>query len=124
PGGMPGLGKVFARRNGIASSLLVIQSLGGDMKKNLAALAAPLLFSLGIAASPVLADNDGDQLVIRRDVDRFATLPDGVRFPEGIAAHPYNGYIYVATFDAQSATNPSPRPNKLIRYDRNGRLIA
>lgn len=94
------------------------------MKKNVAALAAPLLFSLGIAAGPVFADNDGDQVVIRRDVDRFATLPDGVRFPEGIAANPYNGDIYVATFDAQSATNPSPRPNKLIRYNRNGRLIA
>jgi sugar lactone lactonase YvrE len=94
------------------------------MKKHLALFAVPLFISIGMAAGPVFADNDGDQLVIRRDVDRFATLPDGVRFPEGIAANPYNGDIYVSTFDAASATNPTPRPNKLLRYDRHGRLIG
>ena len=72
------------------------------MKKNVAALAAPLLFSLGMAASPVLAD-DGNRpfrVFTDRDVDTFAVLQKGVRFPEGIAANPANGDIYVATFDA------------------------
>jgi len=47
----------------------------------------------------------------------FAALPDGVRYPEGITADPATGAIYAATFD-QGA------PNKLLRYDRNGRLQA
>ena len=95
------------------------------MKKNLAALAVPLLFSIGMAASPVIAeDQDGgplvDRVFIDRDVDTFAVLPDGVRHPEGIAANPENGDIYTATFDAPPGNNP----NKLLRFDRRGRLIA
>src|SRR5262249_39332285 len=62
-------------------------------------------------------------LVIRRDVQTFTVLPDGVRFPEGITANPANGDIYVSTFDAPSAANPNPN-NKLLRFDRNGHLIA
>jgi DNA-binding beta-propeller fold protein YncE len=121
---MPGFGKVFARRNGIASSLLVIQSLGGDMKKNLAALAVPLLFSLSIAAGPVLADDHGKGLFIDHDVDTFAVLPQGVRLPEGIAANPANGDIYTATFDSPDpVNNPNPN-NRLLRFDRHGRLVA
>jgi sugar lactone lactonase YvrE len=94
------------------------------MKKNLAVLAVPLLFST-IAAGPVLADDHGngpltDGVAIDRDVDTFAVLPDGVRFPEGITANPFNGDIYTATFDAP----PGNHPNKLLRYDRHGRLIA
>ena len=49
---------------------------------------------------------------------KFATLPDGVRFPEGITANPATGEIFVATFDF------GPNPNKLLRYDRHGRLLA
>jgi DNA-binding beta-propeller fold protein YncE len=61
-----------------------------------------------------LADDQG-----RRDaVQRFATLPDGVRFPEGITANPATREIYVGTFDF------GPNPNKLLRFDHNGRLIA
>src|SRR5215471_12822589 len=85
-------------------------TLGGDMKKNLAVLAV-LLFSL--SAGPVLADK-GKGLFIDRDVDTFAVLPNGVRFPEGIAANPANGDIYAATFDAPPGNNP----NKLLRWDR------
>lgn len=52
-------------------------------------------------------------------VANFATLPDGVRYPEGITANPNNGDVYVATFD-YFGTNP----NMLLRYDRHGKLIA
>jgi DNA-binding beta-propeller fold protein YncE len=86
------------------------------MKKNVAALA--LLFSLGMAAGPVLADDDhdgGKGLFIDRDVDTFAVLPAGVSHPEGITANPANGDIYVSTFVA---------PFKLLRYNRHGKLLA
>ena len=49
---------------------------------------------------------------------KFATLPDGVRFPEGITANPATGEIYVGTFDF------GPNANKLLRYDRHGRLVG
>ncbi len=87
------------------------------MKKNLAALAVPLFFSIGMAAGPVLADGNGNRLFIDRDVDTFAVLPDRVRFPEGITANPANGDIYVATFDGGNQ-------NKLLRYNRHGTLVA
>jgi sugar lactone lactonase YvrE len=84
------------------------------MKKKLAVLA--MLFSLGAAAAPVLADDGhGKGLFIDRDVDTFAVLPQGVTNPEGITANPANGDIYVSTFVA---------PFKLLRYDRHGRLLA
>jgi len=88
------------------------------MKKNLAALAAPLLFSIGMTAGPVLADDDhghGKGLFIDRDVDTFAVLPEGVTNPEGITANPANGDIYVSTFTV---------PSKLLRYNRHGKLLA
>jgi sugar lactone lactonase YvrE len=48
----------------------------------------------------------------------FATLPAGVRFPEGITANPANGDVYVATFDF------GPNVNKLLRYSRHGQLLG
>src|SRR5258708_20341667 len=87
------------------------------MKKNLAALAIPLFFSIGMTAGPALAGGNSNRLFIDRDVDTFAVLPDGVRFPEGITANPANGDIYVATFDGGNQ-------NKLLRYSRNGHLVA
>ena len=87
------------------------------MKKNLAALAIPLFFSIGMTAGPALADGHSNRLFIDRDVDTFAVLPDGVRFPEGITANPANGDIYVGTFDGGNQ-------NKLLRYNRHGRLVA
>lgn len=48
----------------------------------------------------------------------FATLPEGLRYPEGIAANPANGDIFVGTFDF------GPNTNALLRFDRNGHLIA
>jgi sugar lactone lactonase YvrE len=88
------------------------------MKKKLAALAVPLLFSIGMSAGPVLADGHGNRsftVVTDRDVDTFTVLPKGVTNPEGITANPANGDIYVSTFVA---------PIKLLRYDRHGRRLA
>jgi sugar lactone lactonase YvrE len=86
------------------------------MKKNLATLAIPLFFSIGMTAGPALADNGhGKGLFIDRDVDTFAVLDKGVSLPEGITANPENGDIYVSTFSA---------PSKLLRYNRNGKLLA
>jgi sugar lactone lactonase YvrE len=70
--------------------------------------------SLGLN-SRALAENGNDRTEAVHD---FVTLPDGVRFPEGIAANPSNGDIYVGTFDF------GPNANKLLRYDRQGHLLA
>jgi DNA-binding beta-propeller fold protein YncE len=51
-------------------------------------------------------------------VERFATLPDGVRYPEGITANPATGDVFVATFDF------GPNAGKLMRFSRNGQLKA
>ena len=87
------------------------------MKRLLAVLAVPLFISIVMAAGSAVADGQSSRLAIDRDVDTFAVLPDGVRFPEGIAANPANGDIYVATFDFGN-------PNKLLRYNRRGELLA
>lgn len=61
----------------------------------------------------------GKGIVVRRDAaETFIVLPDGVRFPEGITANPSNGDLYVATFDF------GPNHNKLLRFDKNGHLVA
>ncbi len=85
------------------------------MKTCLATFTIPLFVSVGLVTGSALAQ---DRLVIQRDVDTFAVLPDGVRFPEGITANPANGDIYVGTFDT------GPNSNKLLRYNRQGHLIA
>jgi hypothetical protein len=54
----------------------------------------------------------------RESVDRFATLPDGLRFPEGIAINPKTREIVVGTFDTIGG------PNRLLRFSHNGRLVA
>jgi DNA-binding beta-propeller fold protein YncE len=51
----------------------------------------------------------------------FATLPAGVRFPEGITANPATGDVYVATFDFDTS---GKHPNKLLRYNRQGQLLG
>src|SRR5687768_12299941 len=71
--------------------------------------------SLGMVARPAVAD---DRHHGREHVERFATLPDGVRFPEGITANPSTGEIYVGTFDF------GPNANKLLRFNRRGQLVA
>jgi len=77
-----------------------------------------LLVAFGVWGGAALAADDF--VVHRNAAERFATLPSGVRFPEGITANAANGDIFVGTFDAP----PNNRPNKLLRFDRNGRLEA
>jgi DNA-binding beta-propeller fold protein YncE len=61
----------------------------------------------------------GDEIIVKPDAARqFAVLPDGVRFPEGIAANPKTEEIYVATFDF------GPNSNKLLRFNKDGQLFA
>jgi hypothetical protein len=81
-----------------------------------------LLAASAIALIPAAADrafaHDSDRFVVNRDaVVHFATLPDGVRFPEGIATNPHNGDIFVGTFDFGSA-------NKIVRFTREGHVSA
>jgi DNA-binding beta-propeller fold protein YncE len=85
------------------------------MKKLLTGLISLLFISLGSGGA--WADDDKGFVVDREAAQLFATLPTGARFPEGITANPRNGDIYVGTFDTGA-------PNKLIRYDRHGRLEA
>lgn len=67
--------------------------------------------------SAAVADSEGGVIVKPNAAKRFATLPDGVAFPEGITANPYTGDIIVSTFNFGGN-------NKLLRYDRRGRLVA
>ncbi len=60
-----------------------------------------------------------DDIIVKRDAaERFVVLPDGVRFPEGLTANPKTEEIYVGTFDG------GPNPNKLLRFNKYGQLIA
>jgi len=61
----------------------------------------------------------GPQLV---DVERFASLPKDVRQPEGLDTDPSSGNIFVGTFDARMPEGS--RNNRLLRFDRDGRLSA
>src|SRR5215510_11327381 len=76
------------------------------------------LVSLVIAShSEALASED---IIVKREAaERFATLPDGVRFPEGIAANPKTEEIYVGTFDGDPEST-----NKLLRFNKHGQLVA
>jgi hypothetical protein len=73
------------------------------------------LFAAIAAATIAYADDDRNR---REGVHHFATMPDGVRFPEGITANPTNGDIIVGTLDF------GPNRNKLVRFDRHGRVQA
>jgi len=78
-----------------------------------AGLAAFLSSFLAVAAPP------GPSAPIAFvDAEPFATLPDDVRFPEGIAANPATGDLFVATFDF------GPTTNKVVRLDRHGHVTA
>jgi DNA-binding beta-propeller fold protein YncE len=76
-------------------------------------LLAFLVLTLNCAATPGLAQERWHDALVE-----FATLPAGVRFPEGITANPATGDVYVATFDF------GPNPNKLLRYSRHGQLLG
>ena len=70
-----------------------------------------------VMSAATWADDDHHRRGGDDDVQRFATLPDGVRYPEGITANPRTGEIYVGTFDFGA-------PNKLLRFSRHGSLVA
>ena len=55
-------------------------------------------------------------------VQPFVTLPADVRHPEGLAANPKNGDLYVGTFDAREPA--SERNNQVLRYSAAGKLLA
>jgi DNA-binding beta-propeller fold protein YncE len=76
----------------------------------------PLLVALASPGAPAGAD-DNLSRAGRNAAHRFATLPDGVRLPEGITANPQTREIYVSTFDFENT-------NKLLRFGHNGRLLA
>ena len=78
------------------------------------ALIACLALILSFAANPAWAQMRWHDTLVN-----FATLPAGVRFPEGITANTATGDIYVATFDTIG-----PNPNKLLRYSRHGQLVG
>src|SRR4051794_20934177 len=71
-------------------------------------------FTAIAGAGPAMADD----LNRPEAAEKFATLPDGVRFPEGITANPANGDIIVGTRDF------GPNTNKLVRFDRTGKVQA
>lgn len=73
------------------------------------------LTSLALFNAAALAQDAGPT---NERVREFATLPDGVRFPEGITGNPATGEIYVGTFDF------GPNANKLLRFNRQGQLMA
>ncbi len=76
-------------------------------------------FAVGALSICAPAARAADQFVLDRDaVVPFAVLPDGVRYPEGIAANPATGDIFAATFDF------GPNANKLMRFSRDGHLAA
>ena len=81
-----------------------------------------ILLAMGAAcamASAIGVAHAGDGLVLDRNAAlKFATLPDGVRYPEGITADPATGDVFVATFDF------GPNANKLMRFAKNGKLAA
>ena len=77
-----------------------------------------LFFALAISIGTGIARADDGTVTNRGAVETFVTLPDGVRFPEGLTANPATGDIYVGTFDF------GPNANKLLRYSKNGHLVA
>lgn len=82
-------------------------------------LAICLLGSLGMNS------HAGEHVFIKPFAsDTFATLPEDVRYPEGITSNPDNGDIYVATFNVPNAEyNPNPM-NSILRYSKSGNLIS
>jgi len=87
------------------------------MKTTLIACITSLLFSGSVAA--------GDWLPVNPfAAKQFVTLPDDLKFPEGLTSNPRNGDIYVSTFNVPNTDyNPSPI-NSLLRYSKQGDLLA
>lgn len=63
------------------------------------------------------ASNESQVIVDPQAAVEFAALPSDLKFPEGIAANPANGDIYVATFNGGAT-------NSILRYNKYGKLVA
>src|SRR5436189_747755 len=65
---------------------------------------------------------NGRGIIVKRDAaEQFAVVPAGVRFPEGIAANPKTGDVFVGPFDR----NGDPlHPNNLLRFDGHAKVQA
>jgi DNA-binding beta-propeller fold protein YncE len=85
------------------------------MKGLFIACVAVGVFAL-LASAARADDRNGPDTI---DTDEFATLPQGVRYPEGITANPASGDIFVSTFDTDGT-----HANKLVRFNRSGRVEA
>src|SRR5712692_671775 len=71
-------------------------------------------------ASEADSGNGRGSIVKRDAAEQIIVLPKGVRFPEGITANQKNGDLYVGTF----INNDPQHPNKLLRFERHGKLVA
>jgi len=85
----------------------------------------PLFVGAAAALSSLLLSNSAfaQEVVLQRPLaaERFATLPDDANFPEGIAADPETGNLFVGTFDVQPDGSGT---NFLLRFDRRGKVEA
>jgi sugar lactone lactonase YvrE len=93
------------------------------MKKAFA-LAVPLLFSIGLAGSPALADDHGNSgsPIGHGPALPFATLPAGATGPEGLTVGP-DGNVYVTTFGFNATGAASGNGQLYVFDDDNGRLL-
>lgn len=77
---------------------------------------------LSVLASTAFAENH--VFVKPFAAKSFVELPEELRYPEGLSHNPSNGDFYVSTFNVPNAEyNPSP-VNSLLRYSRDGELLA
>jgi len=74
--------------------------------------------SLFIAAASLLSlTANATDFIYEPAAQKFAHLPDGVAYPEGIAVDPASGDVFVSTADFTFATG---QPNRVLRFDKNG----
>lgn len=75
-----------------------------------------LILALAVSLGNIATTNAQGFTVDRQAAKRFATMPDGAPFPEGITANPANGDIYVSAFYGTDS--------KIVRFDKTGQLIS
>jgi len=88
----------------------------GKEEKMRKTLISSIILSLVFALASMVCAGNGNPVSCQAALP-FATLPDGVSFPEGITANPSTGDIYVSTFDFGGN-------NQLLRFRNNGKLVA
>ena len=64
----------------------------------------------------------GDRVIVRPFAAiTFTTMPKVANFPEGITANPYNGDIFVSTFEFDTTGTET---NGVVRFNRHGKVDA